>query len=230
MTYAGLPVASASLSIEPDRDAARSELVIREEGVAAVFGRSVTRMQAVSRIGGAPTPRQFEARYEKPDRTREAVVHWDGRGRVVHAVEVKGGRERPSEVPAAQQDGTVDPLTALLKLRDWLAAADTDVGETTSVAVFDGRKRFDFEVRRMEDQVTAERRLPRLQARIVPIFGFDQDDTFVSWPDQPPRWFDVVVSGDGRYAPLTIGEQGRPMIIATHDCMSAEDCQSVPEP
>jgi hypothetical protein len=229
ISYAGLSVASATLKMQPVTNSVRSELVIEEEGLAALFGRNVTTMQATSRVAGAAAPSSFRARYEKPDRTREAVVQWNQAGQITKAVELKRGREEPSEVPSADQSDTVDPLTALLRLRDWLASPGAAIGASTRAAVFDGRKRFDLEIRRIEDAVRGGERLPRVEGRMIPLFGFDKDDRYVSWPGQPPRWFKVEVSGDGRFAPLTVAEKGAPLVVATHDCIEAEVCSPVAE-
>jgi hypothetical protein len=227
MQLAGLPVASIALSVEPQPEATSSRLVIASEGLAALLGRNVTRMDATTRPGERPA--SFTARYEKPDRTRDVAVAWDGVGQVTRAVEIRRGRERPSEVPVDERAGTIDPLTALLRLRHWLADPATTAGASIALPVFDGRKRFDLEARRLEDRTLQGETLPRLEVRLVPRFGFDAGDDYLSWPDRPQRWFEVLVSGDGRFAPLAIAEAGKLLIVATHDC-SESGCRPLPPP
>lgn len=227
MQLAGLQVASIALTVAPQAEATSSRLVIASEGLAALLGRNVTRMDATTRPGDRPD--SFTARYEKPDRTRDVAVAWDSGGSVSRAVEIRRGRERPSEVPAEVRSGTIDPLTAVLRLRRWLAEPATVAGAVVGLAVFDGRKRFDLEARRLDDRIVGGAALPRLEARLIPRFGFDARDGYLSWPGQPPRWFEVLVSADGRLAPLAIAEAGQPLIIATHDC-TGSGCRPLPPP
>ena len=77
------------------------------------------------------------------------------------------------------------------------------------------------------DEKTASGTAPHLVARIIPVFGFDTDDDFVSWPDRPPRWFDVQVSADGRFAPLSVGEAGKPLVVAIQDCSGPSGCRNL---
>ena len=50
-------------------------------------------------------------------------------------------------MPAKLQDGTIDPLTAFLRLRTWLPKRGRERRRTKKIRlpIFDGRKRFDLE-------------------------------------------------------------------------------------
>lgn len=227
MHYAGLQIASISLQVAPEPEATRSRLVIASEGLAALVGRNVTSMTASSRSGARPD--RFSARFEKPDRTRDVAVRWNPAGQVTKAVEIRRGSERPSEVPDTERQGTVDPLTAVLRLRGWLAEPQNGVGSRIELAVFDGRKRLDLAARRLDDRRRDGQRQPRFEAKLVPRFGFDASDHYLSWPGQPERWFEVTASADGRFAPLAIAEAGQPVITVTHDC-SESGCAPLSPP
>lgn len=219
MQVRGVPVATVTLTVTPGEIDTTSRLVVSTDGLAALFGRHVTTMRATT--GHDQRPLHFTARYEKPDRTRDLAVHWDEAGQVARAVEIRRGRERPSEVPPEALRDAVDPLTGVLQLRQWLADPATARGSEMTVALFDGRKRLDLEARRLEDRRIGAASLPTLEVRLVPVHGFDAGDDFVSWPDGPQRWFEVTVSADGRFAPVAVTEAGRALLTATHDC--AED-------
>jgi hypothetical protein len=221
----GLDLAEAALKVEPGPGATRSELRIESQGLLALLRRSVTRMAAQSLTDGADAaPQRFDLQERKPDRYREALVRWAADGAVAEASEVKNGRKRPSEVPEAKQARTVDPLTALLRLRHWLADPVTGVGAATVERVFDGRKRYDLEARRLPDGRHGGAPAHRIEARLVPVFGFDAKDRYVSWPGEPERWFEVLVASDGSYMPLAIQDDGAPIIELTRDCRRQPGC------
>jgi hypothetical protein len=222
---AGLRVGNLALSVMPEGAVIRSELVMRGQGlvqwVSGSFARMVTTTRAVQPRGIRPVA--YDAVYSKWDRTREIEIRWDESGRVARATVATQGREpRPSEVPAELQAATVDPLTALARLRDWLAAPDRATGDDITVAVFDARKRLDLEARVLPEGTARldGRRLPvrRLEVRLVPRAGYDEDDWFVSWPGRPQIWFEVLVSDDGRFAPLAVRRDGAPVVELTADC------------
>jgi len=110
-------------------------------------------------------------------------------------------------VPEADREGAIDPLTAVLRLRDWLASGAAPEAELR-LPVTDGRKRLDMVAMRQAD-IAGEggRKLRRLEVRFLPVFGFEPGDALVSWPGAP-KLYEVLVSGDGRYAPLEVRENG----------------------
>jgi hypothetical protein len=230
MTYAGMRVADLALVVQPGVGRTRSELTVRGEGLVGLLSRSFTRMSAVSTASVPPQPRQLRASYHKRDRDREVTVRWDADGEVVEAVEVNNGRRRPSKVPEADRIGTLDPLTAVLRLRDWLAAEEAPVGAELRLPVTDGRKRVDMVVLRNPDVTAGDgRELHSLTVRLLPVFGFDEDDALVSWPGQPQRLYEVLVSRDGAYLPVAVRENGDPLIALTRDCRSDPGCEPLEE-
>lgn len=227
MRFSGVTLAELALTVAPGAGVTDSRLAVEGKGLVTLLGPSFTRMAARSRTaGGDPAPQRFEAQQQKPDRYREALVRWAADGAVAEASEVKNGRKRPSEVPDGELAGTVDPLTALLRLRDWIAAPSTVAEATTRERVFDGRKRFDLEARRLPDgEDGAGRPVHRIAARVLPVYGLDERDSYVSWPDRPARWFEVLIAADGSYAPLAVRENGAAIIELTRDCMREPGCQ-----
>ncbi len=171
-----------------DADTARLGLTLKNKGLARLFaGETETRMAAEVALD-PPLPRAFDATYAKPDRTREIVLRYEPDGEI-RALSLKSqGRERDSEVPPADQAGTVDPLTALVQVQAWLASEPAPDAEIV-VPVFDGRKRFDVRLRHAGRD--AERR-PHVRAAIIGRVGFEPDDALVSMPSTPPTWLDVT--------------------------------------
>lgn len=231
MTYAGLRVADIALSMQPDEGHARSELVVRGEGLIGMFSRSFTRMQAIAAVDEAPVqPRRFQASYHKRDREREVALRWDADGRMVEATEVSNGRRRPSDVPQAHRFDVVDPLTAVLRLRDWLASPQARIGAELRLPVTDGRKRLDMLARRNADVAgSGGGKLHSLTVQLLPVFGFEEGDGLVSWPGQPARLYEVLVTADGSFAPVEVRENGSPLIEVSRDCRKEPGCEPLRE-
>jgi hypothetical protein len=234
---AGLTVAGMALTVTPEGADIHSELVVRAQGLVQWFSGSSTRMAAISRPApdAATAPLSFEARYDKRDRTRAIELRW-GEGDIpeVARVSSQGRRAKPSEVPAALQRDAVDPLTALARIRGWLGAPGREEGDRLTVPIFDGRKRLDLEGRLLAPGMLelAGETVPvsRLEVKLVPRDGFEQGDGFVSWPDGPQHLFEVLVSQDGRYAPLAVREAGATVVELTADCAEhASACAALAE-
>ncbi|MFO1070316.1 MAG: DUF3108 domain-containing protein [Geminicoccaceae bacterium] len=225
LNYAGVPVADLALTVEPGGKAIRSAMDVGSNALAGLFGGFDVRMTATSRPGEPPGPQSFRARTEKSDRDRDVRVQWDRRGTVTEAVEMKRGKPRPSEVPQESWSDTVDPLTGMLRLRRWIAAGPA-AGRTLEERVFDGRKRFDVEAERLDDAPgEAGTPLHRARVRLLPVWGYERDeDAYMSWPGEPARWFEIVLSGDGRMVPLAVSENGAPLLTLTRDCLKDGGC------
>ena len=203
MTYAGMHMADLALTMQPASGRTRSELVVRTVGLVGWLSGSFTRM-------------------------RETSLRWDGNGQLTEATEARNGRTKPSEVPEADRQGAIDPLTAVLRLRDWLASGAAPEAELR-LPVTDGRKRLDMVAMRQAD-IAGEggRKLRRLEVRFLPVFGFEPGDALVSWPGAP-KLYEVLVSGDGRYAPIEVRENGAPLITISRDCLEDRGCEPLKE-
>lgn len=227
MTYAGMEIADLALGMQPSDGRTRSELVVRTKGLVGWLGDSFVRMRATSAAGTPAGPRQFAGEYSKRDRDRETSLRWDEKGRIVEAVEARNGRKKPSEVPEAERKGAIDPLTAVLRLRDWLAAGAV-VGAELRLPVTDGRKRVDMVAVRRPDVTGDAGTTHSLEVRLLPVFGFEPGDGLVSWPSEP-RVYEVLVSGDGRWAPLAVRENGVLLVEITRDCLAHPGCEPLRE-
>ncbi len=182
---------------------------------------------ALSRLDGAKlATRSFDTFSENKRATREVAVRWDERGRVVDLESLKRGRPDASEVPPELRNDTIDPLTAIPTIRVWLAGVrDEGSGETT-IAVFDGRRRYDLDVVLNERRTAAfaDGPTPILDVTVDlrPIAGFDDDGR---------RRVTVLVSDDDALLPLimrtapTSGIQGS--VYTRRACLGADEsvCQ-----
>ncbi len=207
MSLSGVEVGKLELRLVIEGDEARAWMSLENKGLAALFAKIRTTMQGrVQLADGEPRPDEFHIRYEKPDRYRDIRLEFDERGELRDIAYVNNGRPRQSEVPAELRAGTVDPMTAFLRLQRWLAAASAP-GERIRIPVFEGRKRLDVEVEYLgpaDGRAGANGRLHRLRARLVGLFGFEDGYGFVGRPDGDPNWLDVVASEEPCPSPLEV--------------------------
>jgi hypothetical protein len=147
----------------------------------------------------APASLDFRSFTATDRATREVQLRYDGDGRVVELATFKRGEPRDTEVPAALRDGTIDPLTALAAVREWLPEVREKVPAATTLAIFDGRRRYDLHVRLVDRRVAdfASGPTPILEIRLEsePLAGFDEDD-------DAGRPITVLMSDDDVLVPL----------------------------
>ncbi len=215
MSVGGVPIAQMSLRLDCADGFALVEMAVRNQGLASLLsGSNTTLMTALVGFDASsrPRPREFRARYEKPDRVRETELDFAPDGRLVHLLTRNQGRLQESPVPEDQREPSIDPLATLLRLSDWLANGPAE-GERLTLPVFEGRKRADLEaVYRgpAEVAVAGETRAAhRLEAALLGISGFEPEDGFVTLPGEPRLWLDCYASREAQPVPLVIAGSGR---------------------
>ncbi len=216
MTLGGAEMAVLKLKITCGQAMRRLALEMRNTGITAWLSRIRTEMRStVNAVNGMALPVEFTALYKKPDRKREIRLEYDADGGLVSVSLVKNGRPKQSDVPRELQAGTIDPLTAFVRLQDWLRAPRQE-GDRIVLGVFEGRKRLDLEaVYVRPEKVTFRGREVaghRLRVRLTGLFGFDGGFGFVGRPEEPPNWLDVLTT-DGDF-PVLVRAAGRSSSLA----------------
>ncbi|MCB2102990.1 MAG: DUF3108 domain-containing protein [Rhodobacterales bacterium] len=117
--------------------------------------------------------------------------------------------------------GVIDPLTALVEAIRRARRDGAAMGDFT-LAVYDGRRRFDVKGRYMErsdrDILGTRHRVDRIRLTSVPLAGFRRIHK-VLWNDST---YDLYLSTDGRALPLQIDAVGPgPMINLVAECPTA---------
>ncbi len=218
-TVAGVPIAELSLLVVVvSNELTRLRLTIETVGVAAAWSGGRSQLVTLARIDGEapPLPVRFDSRQVKSDRERTVAIRYDANGGITEVALTTRGRPRESDVPPALREGTVDPLTAFVRLRRWLAAAvEGRAAPEVTVPIFDGRKRLDLEAR-YSGRTTVRRSSPvpahELEVRLVGRFGFEEDDSLIQLPDgERPAPLRVLVSADEDLLPLRLEVPARRM-------------------
>lgn len=221
-------IAELALTVTEAEGGTRSRLVMESVGLAAAWSAARSQLVSVMRRDGEgrAAPVRFEAQHSKRDRERLIRIRYDAGGAIAALELSSQGRRRNSEVPPELRADTVDPLTALERLRSWLAAAAVGRAEPSiTVPVFDGRKRLDLEARYLGPATFEDRpgeTALELSVRLIGRHGFDPDDELIELPQgERPAPLRVLVSRDAALAPLRVDVPDRrlaPVISLLRDC------------
>jgi hypothetical protein len=198
----GARLARAEFASEARGDTIVSRLTVGGAGLGALLGTTDHTLRSTSAVTRAGLrPRSFDAREVKRDRTREIAIRYVD-GAIASFVYLNQGQQRPSDVPERLRAGTLDPLTAVLTLRQWVPATAQDGAPARLVLpVFDGRKRFDLTARRLDSDL----RHHVLRVQLVALHGFDEDDALVTFPGEADgRWLHVLATGADEPVPVRI--------------------------
>jgi hypothetical protein len=161
--------------------------------VAALFPWSSSADSTGVRSDGAMRPQRYHSNGEYRGRTRLAQLDYDSGGSVRTQVEPPPEQDDRDPVPAALQEGTIDPLTATMS-----AVLSGCRGQ---LRVFDGRRRYDLSLTDLGDADTPSSRYTlysgrsrHCRAAIEPVAGFwrseprhDERPTQIDFWVAPPR-------------------------------------------
>lgn len=203
----GLEIGRAALSLERADHELRLGFAFENGALLGLMEPSLTRMQsAILASGRSLTPQRYAALFRKEDREREISLSYAADGSPATFRLVKRGRVRLESVPEGLA-GATDPLAALLRARAWLEQAVE--GATLSLAVFDGRRRYEAELRYlgpMQATLAGEARAAHhLTIRYRQVAELDEDEgTWREDDDGSERVLDALMSADGRYLPLRL--------------------------
>lgn len=233
--WGGLQLATMELRHDLDPEHYSAQTTIETIGLLD----QIVRYRGQSEIAGERSPAgellpvAYRMASERRSKTRTAALDFDPEtGRVVHLEMTKRGEPYRSNVPAAQRQGVVDPLTAILRLRAWAASARLGDAAPLRLPVFDGRRRYDFETtwRGREEIRLAGRTWPalRLEVRLVPVAGFDEDDLDHTKNGEDTLALEVLLSDDRRLLPLrvkTLNATVTGVAQLLEDCSAEPGCQ-----
>lgn len=211
MYWGGFHVADARLAYDPEPASYVSDLQIEAVGIAKMLTKYQGRATIEGQLGNGlgPLPERYRYRYTSRKGSRTADVTYDpATGAAIEAVSEKRGRPDSIDVPRELWRDVVDPLTAFLRIRKELASIGQGGLEEPSVQVFDGRRRYDVSAALLgREQVAVNgQRVPalRVELRLEPIAGFDDDDLRNSRAVDGPVRFQILLSDDERLIPLEV--------------------------
>lgn len=233
ITAYGLTVGDLQLAFTPSGDEVSGVIAVRAAGLAALFGGSFNSFATHARPrDGRWLPATFTSVQEKSDRQRHIDIAYGPSGAITSFRYLNNGRETKSDVPAAEQRGTVDPVTAFLRLRAWVVARRTQPGLVApTLPVFDGRKRYDINASSAGHGSTgvAGQEMPAEIVKLVFVarFGFEPGDALMTFPgEEPVQYANVYFAADEEAMPLrleTVGHGSNAALTRRLDCAVSPD-------
>lgn len=151
VTLSGFPVADIYVGLQsrPNGDVeARS--MIRSSGIADIAGGYKSDTTTVAQTPGGYGPVSYQTQFKLKGDWRTIKLAYSKTGDIVQPEynEPPEKRWKRAEVPAAQKNGTFDPLTAALAAREKLKQLSADgklaAGNKFSLPLYDGRRRADL--------------------------------------------------------------------------------------
>jgi uncharacterized protein DUF3108 len=225
--WAGLPAANIRLILSSDRAGYRDQIEITTEGLPRLLTRFRATASAEGRVGAGRTaePLHYLATYDLRKR-RDSRVSLHFVRRPGGTVAERGPEDTSRKPPLAEQfrRNSVDPLTALERIRDALRGAAP--GGTFSIPVYDGARRFDILGRVLAKSDPAEGTL-RAELTLRPIAGFKGETSEDGDPDNAPRKVQLTLTDDERLLPLsiTVPVAFMPLVIRFEElCSTARSC------
>jgi hypothetical protein len=201
-TWAGLPAAHIRLVLDDSASGYADKIDIETLGLPRLFTHFRGTAVADGRLGNRTpaTPSSYEAIYDLRKRRNSRIslrFVSRGKGWVIE----RGPGDSSDKPPLAPmfRANAVDPLSALERVRQAIAAARADGGSFT-VPVYDGARRFDV----IGHVLPRGKQSPgtlRLDLTLRPIAGF-KDRSSENDPENAPRTVELVVTDDARLMPL----------------------------
>ncbi len=230
--WAGLPAGQIRLSLDDGEAGYDDRIVIASTGLPrlATHFRGAARADGQLVRHGLADPSHYDALYNLHKlRNFRVSMRFIGRGAAMVAERGAHDTSRKPLLAAVFRRGAVDPMTAIERLREAIAAAGA-ADRSFSIPVYDGVRRFDV-VGRILPKGDQTRGVLKVELTLRPIAGFkgassgDGGD-----PDDAPRPVALTVSDDARLLPLalTVRVYYLPLVVRLdHLCTAATPCPPI---
>ena len=231
MYFGGFRVAEFGFEQSRSQGSYEAVFEIQTTGLADLIARYRGRAVASGIDGHAlePRPERYTYRYTSRKGRRDVEVIYDPQTHDAREVaSTKRGKDDPTDVPPALWQDVADPLSATLALREQIRAGRAGGVDTFETQVFDGRRRYDLSARMRGATRKNGQPAIRVDLRIRPLAGFDEDDMTAEEKQHGYR-VQVLFSDDQRVVPIdirTIDTKAVVVLRLTRDCSAAGACES----
>jgi hypothetical protein len=215
-------VADLALGYRPDGEQIDASMEITSRGITSMLTAYGGTLRSTCRLAGERLVSvHHKAAFKSRRYTRDIEISYDANGDPVDVTVLKRGIPQSVNIPRDMWQGTVDPLTGILRVRRWMVAADRSA--QVVVPIFDGRSRYDIHATPMPNEGDAAR------ARLViqPLAAASRSSWLHDWEDEEGRWIEARVSADHRAVPLLMETQGggsSSSVRLDRDCSGAAAC------
>jgi len=227
--WAGLPAAGIRMSLDDAATSYRMQIGMESQGLPrwiTHFRADVSGDGAIGPEGAEPA--HYDARYDLHKRQNSHIIlryDPDETGRIAERAE--GDTSRKPQLTAIYRHNVVDPLAALVSIRQALRTGPHQPGRQFTVPIYDGARRFDVAA-----AVSAQNPpdgLIHLHLTLRPIAGFKGETSEDGDPDSAPRPVDVTFKDDATLRPISLSA---PLAFFTmsvtldHICAQYQDCRA----
>jgi hypothetical protein len=229
----GIEIGRAALSLRRGDGGLTVGFSFENGSLLGLVEPSLTRMRSILAEEHRRETRalRYDALFRKEDRDREVSLGYAEAGTVQSYRLVKRGRVRVDQVPPGLPQNTLDPMAALTQVRAWLERATE--GDALTLALFDGRKRYDAALRFMGSVQTNHDGMSvaahQVTARYRLVAELDEDKgVFQPVDGSRERQLEALMSVDGRYVPLRLSGSfdGLPLTAElVADCATPPGCE-----
>jgi hypothetical protein len=207
-TWGGGAAADIRLQLEDIDGAFRNRLDIETVGLARLlsgFRASVTSAGHGDSLD--VTPLAFDATYDsRKKRDKRIRLNFVADGNTVVAEEGPENTSKDPVLPEQFRRDVIDPLSCITAIRRLVRDRVIDRNKGFSLAVYDGKRRFDVEgsVIAVESQRWSRKRVDVMTLRLMlhPVAGFDGESEDEYKPDANKREVLITVTNDLRAIPL----------------------------
>jgi hypothetical protein len=230
--WAGLPAGEIRLKLHDNPAAYRDEIDIQTTGLPSLLSHFRATAVAEGRlaVGGSAGPSHYDACYDlRKRRDRRISMRFFDRAGTVIAERGPDDTSRKPPLDEKFRSNTVDPVSALNRVRNALREPQRSAHSSFTIPVYDGARRFDILGHVLPKRDAREGTL-RAELTLRPIAGFKGETSEDGDPDSAPRKVDLLVTDDGRMMPLSIIVPVffMPLVVQfVHYCASPEACPSL---
>jgi hypothetical protein len=204
--WAGLPAGEIRLKLHDGSVAYRDEIEISTAGLPGLLSKFHATALAEGRLAAdrPAEPSQYDATYDLRKRRNSRIsMHFVARSGAVIAERGPDDTSRKPPLAEKFRSNTVDPVTALERVRGALRGPRRPADGSFTIPVYDGARRFDI-IGHIVPKKDANEGTLRAELTLRPIAGFKGETSEDGDPDSAPRKVDLLLTDDGRMMPLSI--------------------------
>ena len=222
VNWSGMHVADLALGYRPESAQIGASMQITSRGMVSMLTSYGGMLQSTCRMEGNRLVSTYhKAAFKSRRYTRDIEIRYDETGNPIEVTVLKRGEPQTVNIPRDMWQGTVDPLTGILRIRRWMVEADRT--EPFIVPIFDGRSRYDIHATPMPEADSAA----RAKLVIQPLATASRSSWLHDWEDDGSRWIETRVSADERAVPLLMETQGggtSSSVQLDKDCSNGAAC------
>jgi hypothetical protein len=229
--WAGLPAAEIRLKLHAGNAVYDDEIEIRTEGLPRLVSHFRGTAHAAGRLAAnrPAEPWRYDALFDLRKRRNNRVsMRFVARGDTIVAERGADDTSRKPPLAEAFRRDAVDPLTAVERLRQAIAAGAGAANRSFSIPVYDGARRFDVLARLLPNKNEVDG-LVRVALTLHPIAGFKGESSDVGDPDDAPRPVALTLTDDARLLPTSIMVRVffLPLVVRLdHFCAASAPCST----